>query len=80
MDDNLILRNYPNRVFTGFIEDRIFWLAQLLPYVIYLYEGFGLPALEAMRCKTPVIFANNSSLPEVVGEGGLQLILMTLKI
>ena len=32
-----------------------------------LYEGFGLPILEAMACGAPVIAANNSSLPEVVG-------------
>ena len=35
------------------------------------YEGFGLPALEAMACGTPIIAANNSALPEVVGEAGL---------
>jgi glycosyltransferase involved in cell wall biosynthesis len=36
-----------------------------------LYEGFGLPPLEAMACGTPVICSNASALPEVVGEGGL---------
>ena len=36
-----------------------------------LYEGFGLPPLEAMRCGTPVLVSNTSSLPEVVGECGL---------
>jgi glycosyltransferase involved in cell wall biosynthesis len=36
-----------------------------------LYEGFGLPALEAMACGTPVIASNRSALPEVVGTAGL---------
>lgn len=35
------------------------------------YEGFGLPALEAMACGVPVIAARAGSLPEVVGEAGL---------
>jgi glycosyltransferase involved in cell wall biosynthesis len=36
-----------------------------------LYEGFGLPPLEAMACGTPVITSNISSLPEVVGDAGI---------
>lgn len=36
-----------------------------------LHEGFGIPALEAMACGTPVITSNTSSLPEVVGDAGL---------
>lgn len=38
-----------------------------------LYEGFGLPPLEAMACGTPVITSNISSLPEVVGEAGIMV-------
>ncbi len=36
-----------------------------------LYEGFGLPPLEAMACGTPVISSNTSSLPEVLGDAAL---------
>jgi len=35
-----------------------------------LYEGFGLPPLEAMACGTPVIVSNRATLPEVVGDAG----------
>jgi len=38
-----------------------------------LYEGFGLPPLEAMACGVPVIVSNRASLPEVVGNAGILL-------
>ncbi|MEN8223764.1 MAG: glycosyltransferase [Bacteroidota bacterium] len=60
--------------FTGFIDDSdlsaLYSEALALSYVSY-YEGFGLPLLEAMRCGTPVIYGNNSSMPEVASDGGL---------
>lgn len=36
-----------------------------------LYEGFGLPPLEAMACGAPVVAADNSSIPEIVGDAAL---------
>lgn len=38
-----------------------------------LYEGFGLPPLEALACGTPVICGSTSSLPEVVGDAAVQI-------
>ena len=64
-----------NRVkFTGFVdtEDLPYLLSSALACVQpSLYEGFGIPVLEAMACGTPVIASNVSSLPEIVGNAGL---------
>lgn len=61
-------------IFTGFAVDAdlpaLYSGAQLLAYPS-LYEGFGLPILEAMRCEVPVLSANTSSLPEVAGDAAL---------
>ncbi len=48
----------------------IYNLASLL-IIPSLYEGFGLPALEAMACGTPVIASSSASLPEVIGDAGV---------
>ncbi|HET9209466.1 MAG TPA: glycosyltransferase family 1 protein [Thermoanaerobaculia bacterium] len=49
---------------------RIFQAARIFIYPS-LYEGFGLPAAEALACGVPVITSDTSSLPEVVGDAGL---------
>ncbi|GAB4418017.1 MAG: glycosyltransferase family 1 protein [Anaerolineae bacterium] len=64
-----------NRViFPGFIAaaDKPALLSGAMGYVFpSLYEGFGLPVLEAMACGTPVLTSNVSSLPEVAGEAAV---------
>ena len=42
-------------------------------YYMSLYEGFGLPPLEAMQCGIATVTSNTSSLPEVVGDAGIML-------
>jgi alpha-1,3-rhamnosyl/mannosyltransferase len=60
----------------GYVDDeelaRLYASARMLIYPS-LYEGFGLPPLEAMASGTPVITSNVSSLPEVVGDAGIQV-------
>jgi len=60
--------------FLGYVPDEqlqsLYGLADLFVYPS-IYEGFGLPVLEAMACGTPVITSNTSSLPEVVGDAGI---------
>jgi glycosyltransferase involved in cell wall biosynthesis len=61
-------------VFPGYVDDEdlpaLYRAADLFVFPS-LYEGFGLPPLEAMACGTPVVTSNVSSLPEVVGDAGL---------
>ncbi len=63
-------------IFTGYADDHdklaLYHGADLFLFPS-LYEGFGLPPLEAMTCQTPVISSNTSSLPEVMGDGGIML-------
>ncbi|MEE8125040.1 MAG: glycosyltransferase family 1 protein [Nitrospirales bacterium] len=61
-------------VYTGVVSDeRLASLYQQASVFVFLslYEGFGLPVLEAMACGCPVISSNTSSLPEVVGDAGI---------
>lgn len=62
--------------FVGYIpeEELPLWYAAATVFVFpSIYEGFGMPPLEAMACGTPVITSNTSSLPEVVGDAGLMV-------
>jgi glycosyltransferase involved in cell wall biosynthesis len=61
-------------VFAGYVaeDDKAALLSGALSLVYpSLYEGFGLPVLEAMACGTPVLTSNVSSLPEVAGDAAL---------
>jgi len=61
-------------LFPGYVADTdkapLLSGAQVFAYPS-LYEGFGFPALEAQACGVPLLASNTSSLPEVVGDGGL---------
>jgi len=58
----------------GFVDDAdlpaLYAAADLFAFPS-LYEGFGIPVLEAMGCGTPVVTADNSSLPEVAGDAAM---------
>ncbi len=61
-------------VFTGRLGDQeinaVVGSALAMVYVP-VFEGFGIPPIEAMQCDVPVIASNNTSLPEVIGEAGI---------
>jgi glycosyltransferase involved in cell wall biosynthesis len=75
MDElNALTGHSKDIILTGFVDEidlPVLYAKSMALCYISVYEGFGLPALEAMSCGTPVIYGNNSALPEVVDEGGL---------
>jgi len=61
-------------IFTGFVPDEdlpTFYQKAQCFVLVSLYEGFGLPILEAMHFGCPVVASKASSLPEVVGQAGI---------
>jgi glycosyltransferase involved in cell wall biosynthesis len=64
-DDVLIMRNVPREKLPFLYASADIFLFPTL------YEGSGIPPLEAMACGTPVIAPSNSSLPEVIGDAGI---------
>ncbi|HOU77835.1 MAG TPA: glycosyltransferase family 1 protein [Syntrophales bacterium] len=63
-------------IFTGYVPDGhlplLYGTAALFVYPS-LFEGFGLPCLEAMACGCPVVTSNTTSLPEVVGDAAIMV-------
>lgn len=80
-DDSNLLRELSvnlnitsNVIFTGFVQEEllpVFYNSCSVFVYPSIYEGFGLPPLEAMSCGAPVITSDISSIPEVVGNGGI---------
>ncbi len=70
--EKLGLAKYVRRVGLVSEEDLIALYGMANAYVFpSMYEGFGMPPLEAMACGTPVVTSNTSSMPEVCGESAL---------
>jgi glycosyltransferase involved in cell wall biosynthesis len=64
----------PSVRLTGFVDDELLcslYHAAAALWFPSLYEGFGLPPLEAMACGTPVVASNSSSIPEIAGEAAI---------
>lgn len=71
------LENFKYKIIkAGYIEDEdlasLYSHAEFMVYAS-IYEGFGLPPLEAMKCGCPVISSNTTSLPEVIGNSGIMI-------
>lgn len=68
------VKNYTNVRYIGYVSDsELVSLYNHATIFVYpsLYEGFGIPPLEAMACNCPVIVSNKASLPEICGDAAL---------
>lgn len=77
LNDYLTRCGFADRViFTGYVDltdlPSLYRHADCFLYLSF-YEGFGLPILEAMKSSCPVICSNTSSMPEVIGDAGVQV-------
>lgn len=71
------LNDYKDKILKiGYVDDEdlapLFSGAEMFVYPS-IYEGFGMPVLEAMQCGCPVITSNVSSMPEVIGDAGITI-------
>ncbi len=71
------LDNYKDKIVrVGYIDDNdmpaLYSGAEMFVFPS-IYEGFGIPILEAMKCGCPVISSNVASMPEVIGDCGIQI-------
>jgi glycosyltransferase involved in cell wall biosynthesis len=77
IDKVIAQENITNHVlFAGYVpQDELPQWYQAADLFVYpsLYEGFGMPPLDAMSCGTPVVTSNAASLPEVVGDAAIQV-------
>jgi glycosyltransferase involved in cell wall biosynthesis len=76
LSEKFSVQNLPDVVFTDFVDDNLlsclYKQASLFAFPS-LYEGFGLPPLEAMKHNVPVVSSNRSCMPEILGEGAFYI-------
>ena len=71
-----LTQTFNDVIFTGYVDDedipQLIKGARIFAFPS-LYEGFGIPVIEAMACGIPTIVSSNAALPEIVGDGAIVL-------